>query len=157
MWIKSSFVRKIIFSWVLLFCNIGINVLHVSTLSCKPSSTNCILNSFNPRYSVVILYAVVDGMEQVDAMARILDCGFSWMTIRTSSLFCFVILGGLSRCSRSSPLPVSQKRTNVRLMQASVGLFLPNSTYSFRLTTTGDSNLAINRTIFILRLIGIDI
>jgi hypothetical protein len=72
-------------------------------------------------------------------------------------MFSSVVLDGLPGCSRSSTVPVSQKRSDVRLIQASVGIFLPNSTCSFRLTTIGDSNLAINRTIFILRLIGTDI
>ena len=75
------------------------------------------------------------------------------MTLRTSSIFCSVVLDDLPGRSSSSTVPVAQKQSNVSLMQASVAVFLPNSIYNLRLATTGGSNLAVNTTIFILRLI----
>lgn len=54
----------------------------------------------------------------------------------------------LPGCSRSSTVPLSRRRSNVRLMQASSSVFLPNSAYNVRLMTTADSNLAINRSVF---------
>ena len=61
-----------------------------------------------------------------------------------------VINDGLPERSRSTTVSISQKRLNASAIQVKLDVFFPNSGQSFRLTTVAESNLAINKAIFIL-------
>ena len=61
-----------------------------------------------------------------------------------------VISDGLPDRSRSTTVPISQKCLNASSIQVKLGVFFPNSGHSFRLTTVVESNLAINKTIYIM-------
>jgi hypothetical protein len=85
---------------------------------------------------------------------RTLDFSSFSQTSWTSSTFSSVIFEGLPEHSQSSTVPVSQNRWHISVIQTSLSVILSDSTWSFRFTMVGDSNLAINKTIFILMFIG---
>ena len=92
---KAALSEQKILSLFLSSVNNGNSIWHILIRSWKSSSyncwANCALYSFSNKYSVVIRYVVVCGIEETSAIDRTFDPGWVWVKSLISLTFSWLI------------------------------------------------------------------